>query len=166
MKLPNKANFLKPVSRELLSQWKNLRLSEQELPRRYIQAYVVTVGSCLYTNTMNPVISPIPEQWKAFQPSDWLTTSYSTLVELEKSKPQCPPGWDELSTACYKVYSGIRGMSPWADASKVCQASRASLVSITSPDERKEVLSLMQRYSEGMYGYWIGLKRSFSNTFS
>lgn len=86
--------------------------------------------------------------------------------ELEKSKPQCPPGWDELSTACYKVYSGIRGMSPWADASKVCQASRASLVSITSPDERKEVLSLMQRYSEGMYGYWIGLKRSFSSTFS
>lgn len=166
MKLPNKAKFLKPVSRELLSQWKNLRLSEQELPRRYIQAYVVTVDSCLYTNTMNPVISPIPEQWKAFQPSDWLTTSYSTLVELEKSKPQCPPGWDELSTACYKVYSGIRGMSPWADASKVCQASRASLVSITSPDERKEVLSLMQRYSEGMYGYWIGLKRSFSSTFS
>lgn len=166
MKLPNKAKFLKPVSRELLSQWKNLRLSEQELPRRYIQAYVVTVDSCLYTNTMNPVISPIPEQWKAFQPSDWLTTSYSTLVELEESKPQCPPGWDELSTACYKVYSGIRGMSPWADASKVCQASRASLVSITSPDESKEVLSLMQRYSEGMYGYWIGLKRSFSSTFS
>ena len=161
MKLPKKAKFLKPVSRELLSQWKNLRLSEQELPRRYIQAYVVTVG-----NMMNPVISPIPEQWKVFQPSDWLTTFYSTLVELEKSKPQCPPGWDELSTACYKVYGRIRGMSPWADASKVCQASRASLVSITSPDEQKEVLSLMQRYSEGMYGYWIGLKRSFSSTFS
>ena len=161
MKLPKKAKFLKPVSRELLSQWKNLRLSEQELPRRYIQAYVVTVG-----NMMNPVISPIPEQWKVFQPSDWLTTSYSTLVELEKSKPQCPPGWDELSTACYKVYGRIRGMSPWADASKVCQASRASLVSIMSPDEHKEVLSLMQHYSEGMYGYWIGLKRSFSSTFS
>ena len=79
--------------------------------------------------------------------------------------PQCPRGWDKQGNACYKVYSDAFARS-WNNANKVCQASRASLVSITSSHEQHVVRRLIHRHSDDSYGFWIGLKRSSTNKFS
>ena len=79
--------------------------------------------------------------------------------------PQCPRGWDKKGNACYKVYSAVFSRS-WSNANRVCQASRATLVSITSSSEQAAVSTLMKSHSEGSYGFWIGLKRSPNKAFS
>lgn len=79
--------------------------------------------------------------------------------------PQCPRGWHKQGNDCYKVYSAVFSRSR-SNANKVCQASRADLVSITSSSEQALVSTLMKKNSEGSYGFWIGLKRSSNNAFS
>ena len=79
--------------------------------------------------------------------------------------PQCPRGWHKQGNDCYKVYSAVFSRSR-SNANKVCQASRASLVSITSSGEQALVSTLMKKNSEGSYGFWIGLKRSSNSAFS
>lgn len=81
------------------------------------------------------------------------------------SAPQCPSNWNKQGNTCYKVYSAVFSRS-WNNANKVCQASRASLVSITSSSEQAVVSTLMKRKSENSYGFWIGLKRVSNNAFS
>ena len=79
--------------------------------------------------------------------------------------PQCPRGWHKQGNDCYKVYSAVFSRSR-RRPNKGCQASRASLVSITSSGEQALVSTLMKKNSEGSYGFWIGLKRSSNNAFS
>lgn len=90
------------------------------------------------------------------------------IVSTAKGKitaPQCPRGWHKQGNDCYKVYSAVFSRSR-SNANKVCQASRADLVSITSSSEQALVSTLMKKNSEGSYGFWIGLKRSSNNAFS
>lgn len=88
----------------------------------------------------------------------------ASAADGQGSIPECPRGWHKQGDACYKVYSDVFARS-WSNANRVCQASRASLVSITSSHEQRAVSTLVKRHSEDSYGFWIGLKRSSVNTF-
>ncbi|XP_068697308.1 uncharacterized protein [Montipora foliosa] len=77
----------------------------------------------------------------------------------------CPSGWNKLDDACYRVYGNIYSMS-WSQANSVCNASRATLVSILSQSEHNAVWELMTAHTRRNYGFWIGLKRSSTKAFA
>ena len=77
----------------------------------------------------------------------------------------CPSGWNKLDDACYRVYGNIYSVS-WSQANSVCNASRATLVSILSQSEHNAVWELMKAHTRRNYGFWIGLKRSSTKAFA